>query len=102
MIHGSSWIRSLEEMNRIHPAHSSAMFSQLRHFVFTFKESTFECVAKGFRSKILNRRHSEFVSPLTRFGSAGRAEVPRTEGACAPFLFEVDGARSRFWGHRLS
>jgi hypothetical protein len=63
----SSWIRSLEEMNRIHPRHSSAMFFHLRHFVLTFKDSTFECVAEGYRSKILNRRHSEFVGALIDF-----------------------------------
>jgi hypothetical protein len=45
----SSWIRGLERMNRIHPHHSPAMFSRCRHFVFTFHDTTFECIANGIR-----------------------------------------------------
>jgi hypothetical protein len=43
----SSWIRSLERMNRVHPRHDAARFAELRHFIFTFHDKTFECVAKG-------------------------------------------------------
>ena len=44
----SSWIRTLERMNRVHPRHSPDGFGLLRHFVITFHDSTFECVAAGF------------------------------------------------------
>jgi hypothetical protein len=63
----SSWIRSLETMNRVHPKHSSEAFSRLRHFIFTFPDSTFECVAEGVRGRVLNRRHSEFLASLSGF-----------------------------------
>ena len=43
----SSWVRSLERMNRVHSAHDPARFARLRHYVFTFHDSTFECVAEG-------------------------------------------------------
>jgi hypothetical protein len=43
----SSWIRSLERMNRVHPRHNAARYAELRHFIFTFHDKTFECVAKG-------------------------------------------------------
>jgi hypothetical protein len=43
----SSWIRSLERMNRVHPSHKPRHFEELRHFVFTFHDDTFECVARG-------------------------------------------------------
>jgi hypothetical protein len=42
----SSWVRQLERMNSAHPLHRSEWFADLHHFIFTFKESTFECVAK--------------------------------------------------------
>ena len=45
---GSSWIRLLERMNRVHPRHSPALFEGLRHFIFCFRDDMFECVAKGF------------------------------------------------------
>lgn len=44
----SSWVRSLERMNSVHPSHMPKSFSSMRHFVFAFHDSTFECVARGF------------------------------------------------------
>lgn len=43
----SSWIRTLERMNSVHPYHRAEAYDQLRHFVLTFHDSTFECVACG-------------------------------------------------------
>ena len=47
-IENSSWIRQLEEMNSVHPYHNPETFDRLRHFIFAFHDSTFECVATGF------------------------------------------------------
>ena len=47
-IENSSWIRQLEMMNSVHPYHRPEMFERLRHFIFAFHDSTFECVAEGF------------------------------------------------------
>ncbi len=44
----SSWIRGLERANRVHPLHSLERYARLRHFVFTFHDSTFECVAENY------------------------------------------------------
>jgi hypothetical protein len=44
-VRNSSWIRALEQMNRVHPNHNASRFRVLRHFVFTFHDNTFECVA---------------------------------------------------------
>jgi hypothetical protein len=41
----SSWVRSLERMNSVHPRHNPSSFAARRHFVFAFHDSTFECVA---------------------------------------------------------
>ena len=45
----SSWVRGLERRNRVHSAHDPERFARLRHYVFTFHDSTFECVAEGLR-----------------------------------------------------
>ena len=66
-IRNSSWIRSLEKMNRVHPMHSPAGFSRLQHFIFTFHDSTFECVAEGVRGKELNRTDPEFLQAMLGF-----------------------------------
>jgi len=47
-IEGSSWIRKLERMNRVHRAHEPARFLTLQHLVFAFHDSTFECVCRQF------------------------------------------------------
>lgn len=43
----SSWIAELEMANRVHPRHSRAMFADLRHYIFTFHDSTLEFVCCG-------------------------------------------------------
>lgn len=47
-VRASSWIALLERQNSIHYAHRSEDFARLRHFIFAFHDSTFECVAEGF------------------------------------------------------
>ena len=44
----SSWVRALERMNRVHSRHTPAMFAAYRHFVLTFHDTTFECVAESY------------------------------------------------------
>jgi len=56
----SSWIKELEKRNSVHPMHSPQAFQSLHHYVFTFHDSTFECVAP--RSEI--SRHREPLSAL--------------------------------------
>jgi len=48
-VQNSSWIRALERMNRVHPKHRRGMFGRCRHFIFTFHDTTLECVATGIR-----------------------------------------------------
>lgn len=43
----SSWINSLARMNSVHPYHKQEQFDRLRHFVFAFHDTTFECAAEG-------------------------------------------------------
>jgi hypothetical protein len=44
----SSWLRSLEQMNSVHPHHRPEHFAQYKHFILSFHDSTFECIAKSF------------------------------------------------------
>ena len=45
-VRDSSWVRRLERMNSVHPCHQKSAYDDLRHFIFGFHDSTFECVAK--------------------------------------------------------
>ncbi len=49
----SSWIRQLEKMNAVHPQHDRKWFlAGKRHFLFTFDDSTFECIAHGYEAEV--------------------------------------------------
>jgi len=60
----SSLIRSLERMNSVHPRHDPKSFQSLSHYIFTFHDSTFECVAESFQST------TENVGPNEEYGRA--------------------------------
>jgi hypothetical protein len=48
LIENSSWIRGLEQMNSVHPCHRPERFRALKHYVLSFHDSTFECVADDY------------------------------------------------------
>ena len=47
-IHNSSWRQRMIEMNRVHHRHSDCLFDAVRHFIFAFHDSTFECLAHSY------------------------------------------------------
>ena len=51
-VQNSSWIRALERMNRVHPKHLPRMYDRYRHFIFTFHDTIFECIAHGVRDVV--------------------------------------------------
>lgn len=51
-VQNSSWVRALERMNSVHRHHRPEHFAGFRHFVLSFHDSTFECVAKGYSHEL--------------------------------------------------
>ena len=47
-VEGSSWLATLERMNSVHPYHKPERFKKYRHFILSFHDTTFECIAEGF------------------------------------------------------
>jgi hypothetical protein len=47
-IEHSSWVNELERMNSVHPYHRPECFASYKHYIFSFHDTTFECVAEGF------------------------------------------------------
>ena len=62
----SSWIRRLERMNRVHPAHRPESFAAFRHLVFTFHDDTFECVCKSFSVTVTEGSIAGLVPAMTK------------------------------------
>jgi hypothetical protein len=54
----SSLVRRLERMNAVHPRHTATAFDRLQHYIFTFHDSTFECVAEQLEAVSL-RIHAD-------------------------------------------
>jgi hypothetical protein len=65
-VHDSSWIRSLERMNRVHRFHNASRFAAYRHFIITFHDTTFECIAEGFTTSM----HKEHPAEVMRLANA--------------------------------
>lgn len=52
VVEPSSWVHRLERMSSVHPQHDPKRFDELRHFILTFHDSTFECVARSFTVEV--------------------------------------------------
>jgi hypothetical protein len=50
LVEESSWIRKLERMNSVHRYHDPDRFWSLQHLIFSFHDSVFECVCRGFEA----------------------------------------------------
>jgi hypothetical protein len=51
-VESSSWLRTMERRNRVHPHHSPSTYRDRKHFVLTFHDSTFECVAHAYEIQL--------------------------------------------------
>ena len=50
----STWLDELEHMNRVHPYHKKERYADIRHFIFTFHDTTLEVLAKNYHAEIIN------------------------------------------------
>lgn len=61
----SSWLRRLERMNSVHPNHDKDRYlADKRHYVFTFHDSTFECIANAYSCETFRGSMSDAWSKM--------------------------------------
>jgi hypothetical protein len=48
---GSSLIQELERRNSVHPRHNAKLYFNKKHYIFTFQDSTLECVVSADPSR---------------------------------------------------
>jgi len=95
----SSLIRRLALMNRVHPHHSWALFEKKHHYIFTFHDSTFECVAESLDVEIVKSQVDQRHSRMSRFLTSNRGKDPiSTPGDGKPTL----GTKLRWWLRALN
>jgi dienelactone hydrolase len=81
----STWISELEQMNSVHERHDPRRYARLRHFVFTFHDTPFECVAQAFDVYVTGGSHAAL---LVEMQSLLRREIPT--------VLLIDRQRDRF------
>jgi hypothetical protein len=60
----SRWLKELETINSVHPRYSSDMWRDLRHYIFWFHDTTFECLAKSFTVDVHRIRMSDLLHQM--------------------------------------
>jgi hypothetical protein len=75
----SSLIRRLDQMNATHPRHAAAVFDRLQHYIFTFHDSTFECVAEELEAVTLRIHVDERTQRMSQVFAAPE-RMPRLPG----------------------
>jgi hypothetical protein len=62
----SSWVAAMERANRVHPDHNPSLFAHDRHFIVSFRDETFECVAHKFRARRSRKPRKQVLKKLIR------------------------------------
>lgn len=80
-VHNSSWVHELERMNSVHSQHDPAQYAKQKHFIFTFHDVMFECVAESYSVTLYQGCSRETV--LSEMGKAilGLVSNTSSEGA---------------------
>lgn len=61
-VKNSSWVQRIEKANRGYRDHEPERFEVLRHFIFTFHDNTFECLAEDYTVLL----HKESITNIMR------------------------------------
>ena len=73
----SSLVRELGRMNSVYSGHDPKVFDTFSHFIFTFHDSTFECVAESMDCSIENvGLDEEQLRTLQLFRACPRGKRP--------------------------
>ncbi|MEO2078277.1 MAG: hypothetical protein ABGX20_23355 [Bacillus sp. (in: firmicutes)] len=62
IVKDSSWLRRLIKMNEVHPYHNLKLFEGYKHFILSFHDSTFECIAQDFEVEIVAETFSNAIA----------------------------------------
>ena len=66
-IENSSWVRKLEKMNSVYPYHNKEHYMQGRnHYILSFHDSTFECIAEGYEINTSTGSVSSMVPSMVK------------------------------------
>lgn len=62
IVRNSKWATELERINQVHSMYNADRWRGVKHFVFWFHDSTFECVANGYEVEVLQKPSVEILA----------------------------------------
>lgn len=63
-LNGSDWIEQLKTIDKIHPYFDDKKWTGFNHYIITFHDNMFECVAKDFEATMELRSAQEVITEL--------------------------------------
>lgn len=73
-VENSSWLRGLERLNSVHPYHRPEHFDRYTHYVLTFHDTTFECVADSYAVSVVKGPIQSLLAEFDRLWHESRDE----------------------------
>jgi hypothetical protein len=66
VIINSEWLKNQEKINSVHTNYSHNLWETRKHFIFTFHDEMFECIADGYKVEIFKGRIRSVFSEATK------------------------------------
>ena len=63
-VENSAWVKELETINAADHAFRGEIWGELKHYIFPFHDSTFECVAHGFKVETFDISFPQLLSEI--------------------------------------
>jgi hypothetical protein len=60
----SSWLKEVEAINSVHPQYRPEHWSDLKHFIFWFHDTTFECIAQSYKVEVFRESMKELLARM--------------------------------------
>jgi len=61
VVRNSAWIAQAEQHNSVHPCHRVGWHDHYNHYVLTFHDETFECIARSWRAEAMHCSLAEAI-----------------------------------------
>lgn len=63
-VENSTWLKELETLNAGDHCYKGELWHELKHYIFPFHDSTFECVARGFKVETFHISFLQLLSEI--------------------------------------
>lgn len=61
-LNDSDWVANLLKIDSFNPMHRNDIFDDFSHYILSFHDSTFECIAKGYTAEYSDKSMAELLS----------------------------------------